>query len=85
MAPYRKFFFLLLILTLAIIQPIGAGAQEETEINTNGVQAHITQVDNSQFPSVTVYVSVTDGNGDPVAVRPSQIVLDEDGQRITPG
>jgi len=85
MAPYRKFFFLLLILTLPVIQPIGAGAQEETEINSNGVQAHITQVDNSQFPSVTVYVSVTDGNDDPVAVRPSQIVLDEDGQRITPG
>jgi len=44
----------------------------------------ITQVDTSQFPQVTVYVSVTDVNGEPVAVAASQLVLDENGVEINP-
>lgn len=44
----------------------------------------ITQVDTSQFPQVTVYVSVTDVNGEPVAVAASQLVLDENGVKINP-
>jgi VWFA-related protein len=44
------------------------------------VAARITQVDTSQFPRVTVYVSVTDRDGEPVGVSVSQIVLRENGQ-----
>ena len=55
-----------------------------TVTSTNGIQARISQVDNSKFPSVTVYISVTDAGGEPVEVSPSQIILEEDGQRITP-
>ena len=44
----------------------------------------ITQVDTSEFPQVTVYVSVTDVNGEPVAVAASQLVLDENGVEINP-
>ncbi len=40
----------------------------------------ITQVDNSKFPQVTVYVSVTDASGQPMAVDPSTIQLSENGQ-----
>lgn len=44
----------------------------------------ITQVDSSQFPRVTVYVSILDAKGEPVAVDPAGIVLAEDGKSVTP-
>ena len=43
-------------------------------------QIRITQVDNSKFPQVTVYVSVTDGSGQPVGVEPNTIQIFENGQ-----
>lgn len=46
--------------------------------------ARITQVDTSQFPAVTAYVSVTDANGEPVPVRPNQIVIRENGEVMEP-
>jgi VWFA-related protein len=54
------------------------------EVDPAGVGASITQVDTSQFPKVTVYVSVTDENGEPVGVPVSQIVLRENGQVMQP-
>ena len=47
---------------------------------TPAPQIRITQVDNSKFPQVTVYVSVTDANGQPVGVDPSAIQISENGQ-----
>ncbi len=44
----------------------------------------ITQVDNSQFPQVTVYISVTDASGEPVNVSPSSLQVFENGQLTTP-
>lgn len=44
----------------------------------------VTQVDTSQFPQVTVYVSVTDANGEPVGVSASQLILEENGVAIHP-
>lgn len=44
----------------------------------------ITQVDTSQFPRVTVYVSVTDSGGEPAEVEPSRISLSENGVEMTP-
>jgi VWFA-related protein len=44
----------------------------------------ITQVDNSKFPQVTVYVSVTNAAGEPVGVDPSTIQLSENGQAMQP-
>jgi Ca-activated chloride channel family protein len=52
--------------------------------SVNDLNVRITQVDNSHFPSVKVYVSVTDANGEPVEVSPSRIMLEEDGNPITP-
>ncbi len=46
----------------------------------NDLHIGITQVDNSRFPQVTVYVSVTDSAGEPVAVDPTRIQLQENGQ-----
>lgn len=62
----------LLLLSLAGFTP--------TPPPTSGdITARITQVDTSRFPVVTAYVSVTSAAGEPVAVSPSQITLQENG------
>lgn len=47
-------------------------------------QIRITQVDNSRFPNVTVYVSVTNAAGEPVGVDPATIQIMESGQVMQP-
>jgi Ca-activated chloride channel homolog len=47
-------------------------------------EVRITQVDRSRFPEVTVYVSVTDAQGEPVPVSPEQLRLEEDGVALEP-
>ncbi len=51
----------------------------------DGTQIRITQVDNSRFPQVTVYVSVTNAAGDPLGVNPNKIQVFENGQLMQPG
>ena len=64
-----------LILTLIFIPALTVYAQEpETP------QVRITQVDNSNFPNVTVYLSATNAAGEPVGIDPSTIQIHEDGQ-----
>ncbi len=65
-----------LLLTLTPLSP--AAAQDE------GLQIRITQVDNSNFPQVTVYVSVTGADGEPVGVAPNLIQLFENGVLVQP-
>ena len=62
-----------LLLTTAFLPP----RQEPPRVN-------ITQVDASEFPRITVYLSVTDDAGEPAAIEPSQIVLSENGEPVTP-
>jgi Ca-activated chloride channel family protein len=50
----------------------------------DGVNIRITQVDNSMFPQVTVYVSVTNSSGEPLAVDPDRIQILENGQMMQP-
>lgn len=45
-------------------------------------QVRVTQVDASQFPKITVYVSVTDASGEPVAIDPNHFVIAEEGVRM---
>jgi VWFA-related protein len=47
-------------------------------------QVHITQLDTSHFPIVTVYVSATDEYGEPAGIEPDQLIIHEDGQLIQP-
>lgn len=42
----------------------------------------ITQIDTSNFPKVTFFVSVTDADGQPFAVDASRLVIMENGQQI---
>lgn len=68
----------LLALMLALTPLQIAAAQDESQ------QVRITQVDNSQFPKVTVYVSVTNAAGDPVGVDPATIQIFENGELMQP-
>ncbi len=63
---------LVLLLALAPLQIVAA--QDESP------QIRITQVDNSQFPKVTLYISVTNAAGEPVGVNPGEIQIYENGE-----
>ena len=65
---------LVLALTLALFPAPAAFAQDAAPV------VRITQVDNSKFPQVTVYVSVVNAAGEPVAVDPSTVQIYENGQ-----
>ena len=66
---------MLLILSVSVwpLIPVSAQGEEEPQIR-------ITQVDNSKFPNVTVYVSATNAAGEPVGIDPSTIQIFENGQ-----
>jgi len=67
---------LILLISLGlVIHPVRAN---------NDLVVRITQVDTSQFPHVTVYVSVTDAEGEAVEVEPSRITLSENGVEMKP-
>lgn len=74
---YDLFFILISILALSGFSPL-------QEVENENINAVITQVDTSQFPKVTVYVSVTDDAGEPVGVSVNQIVLRENGEVMEP-
>ncbi|NMB53604.1 MAG: VWA domain-containing protein [Leptolinea sp.] len=49
----------------------------------SGVTIKITQVDNSKFPLVTVYVSAVNAKGEPIAVNAKDLVIRE-GDQVVP-
>ena len=59
---------------LLLFAPLQAAAAQAA-----GAQIRITQVDNSKFPQVTLYVSVTDAKGEPFGVNPDQLQISENG------
>jgi VWFA-related protein len=71
----RKLLNLGLVLLLVLLPASTVFAQGDTQVR-------ITQVDNSKFPNVTVYVSVTNSAGEPVGVDPSTIQITENGQAM---
>lgn len=73
-----------IVLTLSLLLVLTLWSAPPTFAQTGGTQVNITQVDNSQFPQVTVYVSVTDVSGQPVGVDPSAIQISENGQVMQP-
>ena len=77
----RKLNYLMTVLLLIAISawPFAAVSAQGEE-----PQIRITQVDNSQFPNVTVYVSVTNAAGEPVGIDPSTIQISESGQVMQP-
>jgi VWFA-related protein len=65
---------LLLSMCLMAYSPLPQEPSEET--------IKITQVDTSDFPKVTLYVSVVDQNGQPTGIDPSRITISENGRSI---
>jgi Mg-chelatase subunit ChlD len=78
---WTRFFLTLFLLSSMVLQPL-SGAAAQT--GTDDTQVRITQVDNSKFPNVTVYVSVTNAAGEPVGVDPATIQIQENGQLMEP-
>ena len=70
-------FGVLALFLLGAFSPAAPLEQDESEAT-----ARITQVDTTQFPQVTVYVSVVDAEGNPVDVNPGRLQLSENGQVI---
>lgn len=75
--PLRFFLTFVLLGLLVTFSAPKAFAQDDTQIR-------ITQVDNSKFPNVTVYVSVTNSAGEPVGVDPTAIQISENGEVMQP-
>jgi Ca-activated chloride channel homolog len=68
----------LLLIAISAWPFVAVSAQEEAP------QIQITQVDNSKFPNVTIYVSVTNAAGEPVGVDQATIQISENGQAMQP-
>jgi VWFA-related protein len=76
---WSRFILTLILLSFFGLQPISQVAAQSAD-----TQVRITQVDNSKFPNVTVYVSATDANGNPVGIDPQTIQIHENGQVMEP-
>ena len=74
----NRFITTILLIAISAWPFTMVSAQEEAP------QIRITQVDNSKFPNVTVYVSVTNAAGEPVGIDPSTIEIYENGQLMQP-
>jgi VWFA-related protein len=79
----RKITRIILTLSLLLILMIWSVPTTFAQ-SPDGTQIKITQVDNSKFPQVTVYVSVTNAAGEPVGVDPASIQISENGQVMQP-
>jgi VWFA-related protein len=71
-----------IILTLSLILFQTLWSVPLAFAQTSAPQVRITQVDNSKFPRVTVYISVTNAAGEPVGVDPNSIQILENGQAV---
>ena len=72
------------ILTIILLSFIGLQPLLRVAAQADETQVRITQVDNSNFPNVTVYVSATDSNGNPVGLDPEAIQIHENGKLMEP-
>jgi Ca-activated chloride channel family protein len=64
------------LVLLTLFPVVSVLAQDED------IQIRITQVDNSKFPEVTVYVSATNAAGEPVGVDANKIQISENGKAM---
>jgi VWFA-related protein len=85
MKPNKKLnqnaFVIFSILTLMFLSAFNPQIQPKQE-DQGDETIRITQVDTTLFPQVTLYVSITDRDGNPIGVSPSNIVIEEDGTPI---
>jgi VWFA-related protein len=77
----RKFNY---IVTTLLLVAIFAWPFTAVSAQGDAPQIRITQVDNSKFPNVILYVSVTNAAGEPVGIDPATIQIFENGQLMQP-
>jgi VWFA-related protein len=73
-----------MLLLSALLAALAAPAVPALAQDTEPLEVTITQVDTSAFPTVKVYISVTDSAGEPAPVDLDRIRLYENGKLITP-
>jgi len=73
----QKILHITLVL-ISLITLTGFSSQQQAD----DMLIRITQIDTTDFPKVTVYVTVTDSDGDPVGLDPARIQLMEDNEII---
>ena len=73
----KKIIHLTLIL-VSLFTLTGFSPHQQTE----ETHIRITQIDTSDFPKVTVYVTVTDADGEPEGIDPARIKLMENEDEI---
>src|SRR5512133_3041121 len=73
-----------ILLSLSLLPLIMLFSVPNALAQSSGPRIQITQVDKSQFPKVTVYVSVVDQNGQPVGIDPKTIQVLENNQAMQP-
>jgi Ca-activated chloride channel homolog len=78
---HKKIFRILLSLSLLPFLTVWPSLTVSAQ---SDAQVRITQVDNSNFPNVTVYVSVTNAAGEPIGIDPATIQISENGQPMQP-
>jgi VWFA-related protein len=76
-----KYCLVLLSIGTLAFAPVGAKPGPAVQAEDDLV-VHITQLDRSQFPSVEVYVSVTNASGDSAPIAPDQLELFENGEPV---
>ena len=74
----------IILLALLMITWMAFPAMGRVDAQASSAKARITQVDVSDFPQVTVYVSVTDDGGFPRPVDPKTIRVYENGVLMDP-
>lgn len=70
------------IIALLVAMLLAAPVVMPTYAQQPQLQIHITQVDTSTFPMVTVYLSVTDAYGEPVGIDPTLLQIYENGVAV---
>jgi len=80
----KRPIFTIILLALLVVNWMAFTTNRPVGAQASQANARITQVDVSQFPRVTVYISVTDDGGSPRPVNPKNIHIYENGVLMEP-
>jgi Ca-activated chloride channel homolog len=77
-----RFMLGLMLFTLLLIA-VPAYAQDDPQPETPGYNPDVVQVDTSNYPEISVFVSVTDANGNPIStLNDDDFTLLENGESV---
>lgn len=79
---YKKKMGIFSLLVVSLLFITGFAPVQQMNPEDEDITIRITQVDTSEFPEVTVYVSVVNAEGEPVGVEASRLELKENNKVI---